>query len=196
MLLHRVVAEYIALHSQPESLYRNDSYTHALTYCFGSRHWITARRHSSKLAPFLKHNRQSLTSAAGSSPQPNHRESTRETQRSVLTAMVSQLLLQRAETTTESLLQIAILYNIRPWISSTRASDKNGDCCDRTEGEVAPVQPKKAARWKSGSFKVPEYWLSSFRHSLLDLRRYEKAWTLINYFKVFFLLTWHCNYYI
>ena len=31
-------------------------------------------------------------------------------------------------------------------------------------------------------------------HSLLDLRRYEKAWTLINYLKVFFLLTWHCNY--
>ena len=42
-------------------------------------------------------------------------------------------------------------------------------------------------------FEVPEYWLSSFRHGSLDLRRYEKACTLYYVLISFFPLTWHCN---
>ena len=71
VLIHRVVKEYIALHSQPgESIEIIATLTHQHTVLVVG----TPRRHSSKLAPFLKRNRQSLTSAAGSSPQPNHCE--------------------------------------------------------------------------------------------------------------------------
>ena len=100
---------------------------------------ISPRRHSSKLALFLKRNRQSLTSAAGSSPQPNHRESTRETQRSVLRfiihqSMVSQLLLQWAEITT-------VIQNVQGCPRFARIAGRGTWCAGGTL--IAPTHKQK-----------------------------------------------------
>ena len=83
--------------------------------------------------------------------------------------------------------KLAILYNIRLWISSTRARGKNGDCCDRTEERWPQFSQRKTKDEKVAHLK-----LYSFEHSSLDLRGYEKACTLY-YIKSFFPLTWHCN---
>ena len=69
-----------------------------------------------------------------------------------------------------------------------------------------PSSAKESSWMKKWSFEVPEYSFSFFRHSLLDLKRYEKAITLLHYihyitlhyltlhYLKLFPLTWHCKY--
>ena len=74
VLLHRVVKEYTALLSQPGWLYRNNSYTHAPAYSFGSWHSgrITVKALFKTSA--ISETKLSATSAVGLSPRPNHCE--------------------------------------------------------------------------------------------------------------------------